>query len=433
METPRFNRLVGNFLRKIRNSRGLSQTEVGKILRSDPDTVGRYENAQSSPTHDWLQRWSHAMELTESEERELKDVAFSSPNRIAELHEREFLNELAKPSLMFGGTDIQTKLVPTFLWDEPRQDHLYIDDPEERLREGGRPIELEWMMDATLREDLLAELMADMQKMKDDYEKKRSTINHIEYRNMCDVYERISRGHSNPYPRPVTLPELIPNDNARMLRIGIAPSKYGINHIAERHLPLQRARELRERHVLSSLALRVAHVCQTNDGNRWMECHQRTAGSNATWPLAWDTGAGGYFDPLNHADPEDPRRISPWKGCVDELQKELNIPDYELAHRDHFFFFGLSHDMPTGTVILCGYCYATYVPNPNRPTTELVQAYDRCLLDPESMADFILRKHKWVPSAILTSILTLEAFGFERERIEKAYTRLAGQIDLSPD
>ena len=63
----------------------------------------------------------------------------------------------------------------------------------------------------------------------------------------------------------------------------------------ERKLPLPSVLENRTKHVLLSLALRVAYVFkqQREDEYYWMEFHQRQEGPNATWPLAWDVGAAG--------------------------------------------------------------------------------------------------------------------------------------------
>ena len=63
---------------------------------------------------------------------------------------------------MFGGVELNTKLVPTFLWNAPRREHLYIDDPEEEGRRDGRRIKLEWT-DARLPENLLSNIMREME------------------------------------------------------------------------------------------------------------------------------------------------------------------------------------------------------------------------------------------------------------------------------
>ena len=428
------NPLLAQFLRDTRSARRLRQEDVARAVGSDTDTVGRYERDEESPRIDWLQRWADVMQLTVAERSRLNEVYLRTGKEPFATEERLFLEELSKPSLVFGGVELNTKLVPTRLWDAPLTDNIYRDDPEEENRKDGRRIRLDWT-DARLPEDLLVQLILEMKETIDAYERGRgtSTLTRKQYQALDDTYKRITQERSNPYPRPVAVPEIIDGDYGRLFRILLGEGKYGVALVEERKLALPAALEARQKHVLHSLALRVAYLYKVNvrDEIHMMEFQQRQPGPHATWPGAWDVGGAGYFDPENHADPRDRTRVSPWKGCMDEISKELGIPGGELPHRDRCHFFGLANDQPTGHIILIGYCVGGYAPARNRPRTALVNDYDRCRLTPEDVADLILEKHKWVPAALLTSILTLEAFGFSRERIETAFARLAGQIDLS--
>src|SRR5260370_5537573 len=141
--------------------------------------------------------------------------------------------------------------------------------------------------------------------------------------------------------------------------------------------------------VLNSLAVRMA-VVHGEEGNLMAEFHQRKGGANATYKLAWDVGAAGYIDALSHRDPDDPLRISPWQTSVEEIDTELNIPTYDLPHRDHYLFFGMGRNDPTGQLDLLGLCQLTKPPDPERSLKPTVQAYDRCPLDPQSVSSFVL-------------------------------------------
>ena len=51
-----------------------------------------------------------------------------------------------------------------------------------------------------------------------------------------------------------------------------------------------------------------------------------------------------------------------------------------------------------------------------------MQMYDRCRLEPESVAHFVAEKRYWVPTAVLTLVLTLEAFGYSLDFIDQVFT-----------
>jgi transcriptional regulator with XRE-family HTH domain len=417
----------GQWMRRQRKAAKLTQEQVAAMTRSTVATIRRYEQGKASPRETWMQVWRGIFERPPSQTRAVRQATSWSPED--EISFIKILRASATETLRFGGIDLRTTLLPTSLWNvDRRKHHLFVDDPEERYRR----IEVEWVP-SVLPADLLKRLMDEIDEQRRLYKAGLLAITDKEIEDIEEVHDRLKRDRSNPYPRLVALPEPVGTDRGTVFQLRIGEGKYGVSLITEKNLGLPSATEFRARHVLHSLALRVAYVFESLDGKRWVECHQREARGNATWKGAWDIGAAGYVDPLRHKDPRDPHRISPWQACCDELEKELNIDGYELPHRDHYYFFGLAHDQPTGHIILLAYCHAQHPLKPDRPLAPLVQEYASCELTPEAVANFIAKKRRWVPSAILTFILTLEAFGCSKKEIEKVFAkRLPGNLDLSP-
>jgi transcriptional regulator with XRE-family HTH domain len=435
----RGNPLLGLVMQEIRKENRVTQAQIADATGSKIDTVRLYERGQSSPDILWMQRWADRVKPNPVQRNRLNEVWLGITTEPIWTQERLFLEELAKPSIIFGGFDLHTKLVPTSLWNESLEENIYFDDPEEDNRLGGKRIRLDWT-DARLPENLLFQLFDEMKIEIEKYESlnARSDLSRKQYQDIKFVYGKITEERSNPYPRPVAIPEIIDTDYGRLFRILLGEGHYGIALVEEKKLALSSALEARTKHILHSLALRVAYLYKEKrtDEIYTMEFQQRKQGPNATWPLAWDCGGAGYFDPDMHLDVKyDPTRISPCNGAADEIAKELGVPIRTLGFRDRFGFFGLANDQPTGHVILIGYCRGGHVPAPDRPKTAYVNDYGRCRLTPKDIVDFIIEKRKWVPAALLTSILTLEAVGrYQREQIEEEFSRLVGQpIDLRPE
>lgn len=147
---------------------------------------------------------------------------------------------------------------------------------------------------------------------------------------------------------------------------------------------------------------------------------------------AWDVGAAGYIDQEDHIDLEYPERISPWRASAAEIEQELNIKEWDLQNREHYQFFGVGRNEPTGQLDILGVCQLANEPHPGRAKKPRVLCYDRCLLTPESVANFVLEKKYWVPTALLTLVLVLQAEKFETSRIEAAFARCAGKVKLDP-
>jgi hypothetical protein len=304
-----------------------------------------------------------------------------------------------------------------------------VDDPEAE-----RQIELR-MSDLSLPATALDSLVQEI----DETLKRQASVpspgDAPERERLLEVHQRLTQEGSNAYPRVVALPTLetpgkVPGRPA-VLILHLGPSRYGIALVEERRLDLPTATQLRSRHVLNSLGVRVAYIYQ-RAGSYWVECQLRKGGPNAIYKDSWDVGAAGYIDPGRHKDPLDETRISPWQAAAAEIPEELAIPRHQLPHRDHYFFFGMGRNDPTGQLDVLGYCLAAHPPDPDRLPTARVRAYDRCMLNPVSVARFVSQKQRWVPTAVLTLILTLEALGYPKDKVDRAFAPWIGDVVLDP-
>jgi hypothetical protein len=356
----------------------------------------------------------------------------SRPHDQRHNEERQFLELAAKPSISFGGIYLKCKLIPEELWNASRTEHRYEDN-----REAGNQIILEWRSQSVLPNNLLTRLLAEIEERQSDIAAGRTIVSAQEAESLTQVRERLLKEGSNAYPRVAGLPSFTTNNDGQIeFRIPIGQSRFGVALIEERHLRIPTALALRSNLILNSLAVRVAYVYKKQNfsggSEVWVEFHQRKA-ETATYKLAWDVGAAGYIDPHKHKTKEKDGYVSPWLACASELVEELNIPRVELPNREHYFFFGIGRNDPTGQLDLLAYCESPYVPNPRRrPRSPYVKGYARCPLTPRSIAKFVASKRKWVPIAILTLILTLESFGFVRAEIESEFARIGAELDLEP-
>jgi hypothetical protein len=342
--------------------------------------------------------------------------------------ERKFLRATLQKPLKVGRLNLECQLFPEELWNASRGWHLYRDDPEAE-----RQIVLNWV-ESRLPEDTLSHLVDQIRIRLESTKTGSLAISRRESGLLKEVYRRLTKEGSNAYPRVVALPKIV-GDSVKgepsVLNVGIGPSRYGVALVEERKLQLPTALQLRKSYVLNSLAVRVAYVYERK-GEKWLEFHQRKGGANATYKNAWDVGAAGYVDPSRHGDPDVRGRVSPWLACAFELSEELGIPTFQLPHRDHYQFLGLGRNFPTGQLDLLAFCEAVVPPDVSRPPTARVMKFGRCRLNPESVASFVLSRRHWVPTALLTLLLTLEAYEYPRIRIHKAFSPLAGRLHLEP-
>lgn len=55
---------IGKRLKAIREERGLSQTEVGKLTKMHPQDISKYESERAVPSVDRLKRLAHALQIS---------------------------------------------------------------------------------------------------------------------------------------------------------------------------------------------------------------------------------------------------------------------------------------------------------------------------------------------------------------------------------
>lgn len=335
--------------------------------------------------------------------------------------EREFIEETNNSSIKINGFDTHAQLFPRYLWDVSRKEYLFLDDTEHEntisLRLSNEPIA------DNLIDQLLNELKERIDKNDPNYE---------QYQN---VYTKLTSEGSNPYPRLLGIPKIISSrigNISKMLLVDLAPSRYGIALIQEKGFDdLPTVAHFKQTHILNSLAVRIALIHEDKFKIKYCEFHKRGE-DNSTYKGAWDVGAAGYIDPQKHLDPENNEHISPWQAAAHELSEELNISRQMLPYRDKYYFFGIGRNIPTGQIDLLGYCHCPFTIPKNRECSTLVSEYGCAKLNPESMVAFIRSKKYWVPTAILTLVMTLEAFGYTKESIYRAFSSLDGEVDFMP-
>jgi nucleoside phosphorylase len=333
--------------------------------------------------------------------------------------ELEFIRETKLDCIHFGNFDTKAQFFPQRLWQaEPRVDFLYQDNPEAELR-----LNIEFKK-IEFDNNILTRLLAEAD------ERVKSDVDLNQDNEIKNAIEIIRKGGSNKYPRLLGIPEITyprTGNVKSLLTIRLGPSNYGLTLISEKKFNLPSADALRETHILNSLAVRIALVFIGDDGKKYCEFHQRSP-DNSTYKYAWDVSAAGYIDPERHFQPGNTNLISPWQTAHLELSEELNIAKEKLPHRDKYFFFGIGRNRPTGQIDLLGYCEYGERFQIKRQNSKLVSAYDRCLLTPEAISKFIVEKKHWVPTAVITLYLTLEALGYPRERIITNFSKADGVL-----
>jgi len=341
--------------------------------------------------------------------------------------ETEFLQLQARQaSLRLGALDLRSKFFPEILWHEKnRKKNLYRDDSEQ-----DEQIILPWV-DDPIGPDLLRQLEKDARDRLLESKEGRCRLSRDEEKALKDCVENLN---STRYPRLVAPPTKVflgSGVKSTVLQVPIADSYYGFTLIMERKIDLPSANLLRDSHQLNSLAVRIA-VTFERDGQHWLEFQQRSD-KNFTYREAWDVTAAGYIDREKHKDPDDPQRLSPWVASKEEIHEEAGISRADLRYRDAFCFFGVGMNVPTGQLDILGTCKVNAPPDPDRPTiSRKVKGYDRCVLEPFEIARFLESKVYWVPTALVTLVLVLEMYGFERQAIENAFSRLHDRLFLEP-
>jgi nucleoside phosphorylase len=345
----------------------------------------------------------------------------------ARANELEFIQlESHQAALKIGNFSLRSKLFPESLWNEDRKKNLYRD-----YSEAEEQVVLSWV-DNPLPVGLLQQVEEEGRQRLSASQPSDSKLSAGEQKMLTNFVEGLN---SSPYPRIVAPPCKCFLEQSGVkrtfLQVPVADSYYGFTLIREGKIDLPTANRIRSTHQLNSLAVRLALTFH-KDGQQWVEFQQRSA-ANFTYKDAWDVTAAGYIDKIKHRDPDDRQRISPWIACREEVHEEAALSRAELPYREDYYFFGIGMNEPTGQLDVLGTCESNTPPNPDRPiSSDKVRAYDRCILEPFEIARFLETKAYWVPTAVLTLILTLQAHGFEKQTIENAFSKLEGKLFLEP-
>jgi nucleoside phosphorylase len=345
----------------------------------------------------------------------------------ARANEIEFLQlQSQQASLKLGNFDLRSKFFPENLWREKRKNNLYRD-----FSEADEQIVLAWV-DDPIRPELLRQLEKEA---RGRLLKSKEGTHRLSQDQEKALKDFVGNLNSNPHPRLVAPPvrHFLETSGLRrtILQVPIADSYFGFTLIKEGKIDLPTANRLRASCQLNSLAVRIALTFE-RDGQPWVE-FQRRSKANFTYKQAWDVTAAGYIDRERHKDDDKPERISPWVACREEIHEEAGISRADLQYREEFYFFGIGMNEPTGQLDILGTCKLNAPPEPNRPTSsDKVMGYDRCVLEPFEIARFLEDKVYWVPTAVVTLVLVLESYGFERQSIENAFSRLQDRLYLEP-
>lgn len=375
----------------------------------------------------FLQLSKDSPEFPASPTPELQPATTTLDSPRAAADETEFLQlQSHQAGLKLGEFDLRSKLFPENLWRENRKNNLYRD-----YSEADEQVVLAWV-DDPIPQDLLPQLEKEARNRLLESEKGAHVLPQDQQKVLTDFVENLN---SSPYPRVVAPPtrHFLERSGLKrtILQVPIAESYYGFTLIREGKINLPTANRLRASHQLNSLAVRIALTFQ-QDGQRWIEFQQRSK-ENFTYKEAWDVTAAGYIDRRKHKDPDRPENISPWAACREEIYEETGISRAALRYREDYYFFGVGMNEPTGQLDILGTCEINSPPDPKRPISSYkVKRYDRCILEPYEIARFLESKVYWVPTAVVTLVLVLEAYRFDRQTIENAFSRLHDKLYLEP-
>jgi len=63
MTKSKFNKKIGNYLKSIRNDKGLSQMDFASLIGVNPQNISAIERGEVSPTLFWLHNLCEAIEM----------------------------------------------------------------------------------------------------------------------------------------------------------------------------------------------------------------------------------------------------------------------------------------------------------------------------------------------------------------------------------
>lgn len=249
-----------------------------------------------------------------------------------------------------------------------------------------------------------------------------------------DVKEILMKGQ-NKYLRLHNMPRLVKTKLGHNLILNTVPNFYGISLIEEKGIEIASLNSIEELFDLNSLAVRILYKFKNKRGKQVAVFHKRRARTNATYKNAWDVSAAGYID-SDHLDPEieNTERISVWQASICELSEELGIPKENLPYREKFAFFGVIKNGFTGQVDLLCETLGFDEVEPRTFAEGPVDIIDVCELEPITIAKFIKSKKWWVPTAIITIIMSLQSAGYKRKLIEKVFNdnNVSKHLKLTP-
>ena len=372
-------------------------------------------------------RWRHAQTpLSVGEGQNSLKLAASEADEIA-LVER-FKHQ---PTIRVCGITTHCQFFPSDLWKIGHADRCELLFSEDSALRRSIRVELDSSAPVLIEPQvMLSELSAALQS---------GRLSAIQARTAREVYKRLTEGHMNPYPRLVSLPTYVTRCDEYghdELRIVLAPSVYGIHLLSMRKLPLPSIRKNSNRAV-SSLGIRFAYTYE-RDGRSFALFQQRSSAAD-DFACSWEIGAGGYVDPRRH---QREGHLSLVMAAELELREEFSLPEAAFPYKDNFVFFGVSRDVRTGDVSVAGECRGVLAPDLSRLASDEIIGVAESELTPEAMASFLCEprgsnsndsKPRWVGEGIVQIVLVLEAHGFPRAEIERAFMaeRVSSRIDLS--
>lgn len=339
-------------------------------------------------------------------------------NKRIKSREQQMLEEFAKDPIMFGGFNSQCQFFPeSAMYEEPANIRF------QESRESFQRIRTVWSP-ALIPSNLVDEVA--------------EAVNEQNAAEVTEVKKVMRRGNS-PFPRMCALPRLIIERTGResVLEISLSKGTYHLALAAERLPDLPAIRRVKTEYNLNSLAVRVAYIYKENQ--TWYMEFQQRSGENATYKKAWDVAAAGYLDPRRHGDLEDESVLSIVQAARHEMSEEMKIPINEVPYKEDFYFFGVTRNVHTGQLDVLGYCIGERARDKlsSGVTSEYVERFERCELNPEQLVRFIIEKQYWVPTAILNVMFVCRCHmagvtGVGKERLVDLFADLAGKIKLGP-
>ncbi len=233
------------------------------------------------------------------------------------------------------------------------------------------------------------------------------------------------------YGRIVSLPRVFRNsqtDRKEMI-IELGDSCFGYHYIRVlthylKDLDIPEFASLAKKCTMLSLGVKVALVFKKSEKN--FVLLQRRGQKNFVRPGAWDLSAAGYLDPQVHSE-DNGKTISLWKAASMELKEELCLRKGQVPYREKYYFLYLFRNTNSGLANVAGIVTSPFQYDVNDLNNRVKEKFSKvsevaaCEINPKSIAEFIIEKHYWSPTAILVLLSTLGFFGFRASDIEREF------------